>query len=220
MDAAQMSQIDLNHTESSPSLRVVTVSGRADKWFFFQDVTVRRVQRAVSCLIEPEAGDLVLVCDAPHEQTGFILSVLSRQQADAASVCLPGGVTLQTNGKQITVHADGIHLEGRESVGLVTAHLDVNAMVVTARVSHLQSWAQSIETTAERMLIVTKTLTQHVGRLIARVRESWRKVEGLDETQAARMRVYVEGSHQVDAEHVTINAEGFVRIDGKTINIG
>jgi len=56
--------------------------------------------------------------------------------------------------------------------------------------------------------------------MITRVRESWRKVEGLDETQAARMRVYIQGSHQVDAEHVTVNAEGFVRIDGKSINIG
>jgi hypothetical protein len=56
--------------------------------------------------------------------------------------------------------------------------------------------------------------------MITRVRESWRKVEGLDETQAARIRVHVEGAHQLNAEHVTVNAEGFVRIDGKTINLG
>jgi hypothetical protein len=103
---------------------------------------------------------------------------------------------------------------------LSTVHLDVNAAVATTRVAHLQSWAETIETTADRVTLFAKTFTQQLGRMITRVRESWRKVEGLDETQAARIRVHVEGAHQLNAEHVTVNAEGFVRIDGKTINLG
>jgi hypothetical protein len=127
---------------------------------------------------------------------------------------------LQTEGKQLTVQADGIDLRGREKIGLSTVHLDVNAAVATTRVAHLQAWAETIETTADRVTLFAKTFTQQLGRMITRVRESWRKVEGLDETQAARIRVHVEGAHQLNAEHVTVNAEGFVRIDGKTINLG
>ena len=127
---------------------------------------------------------------------------------------------MQTDGKQLTVNADGVDLKARETIALSTTHLDVNAAAATSRVGQIQAWADSVETNAERVTVVANTLTQKVGRMISRVRESWRKVEGLDETQAARMRVYVEGSHQVDAEHVTVNAEGFVRIDGKSINIG
>lgn len=202
------------------SVKITTVTGRADDWFFVQDLSVRRVRRAVSCLIEPEVGDLVMLCEAPTEECSYILSVLARSDSEAGQLCLPGGVTLQTQGKQLTVQADGIDLKSRETIGLSTVHLDVNAAAATARVGHLQTWAETVETTAERVTLLANTLTQQVGRMIARVRESWRKVEGLDETQAARMRVYVEGSHQLDAEHVTVNAEGFVRVDGKSINIG
>lgn len=209
-----------NVAQQETSLQVTTVTGRADEWFFVQDLSVRRVKRAISCLIEPEVGDVVLLCKASGEQTSFLLSILSREHDQAGQLHLPGGVTMQTEGKQLTIHADGIDLRGKESIGLSTVHLDVNALAATARVSHCQSWVETIETTAERMTITVKTLTQQVGRMIARVRESWRKVEGLDETQAARMRLYVEGTHQLDADHITMNAEGFVRIDGKTINLG
>lgn len=205
---------------SEAAFRVTTVTGRADDWFFVQDYSVQRVKRAVSCVIEPEVGDLVLLCDAPHEHCGFILSVLLKSNSDAGRLCLPGGVTLQTEGKQLTVQADGIDLRGREAIGLSTVHLDVNAAVATTRVGHLQTWAETIETTADRVTLFAKTFTQQLGRMITRVRESWRKVDGLDETQAARIRVHVEGAHQLNAEHVTVNAEGFVRIDGKTINLG
>ena len=207
-------------TASEAAIRITTVTGRADDWFFVQDFSVQRVKRAASCVIEPQVGDLVMLCEAPQEHCSFILSVLVKSNSDAGRLCLPGGVTLQTEGKQLTVQADGIDLRGRETIGLSTVHLDVNAAVATTRVAHLQTWAETIETTANRVTLFAKTLTQQLDRMITRVRESWRKVEGLDETQAARMRVHVEGAHQLDAEHVTVNAEGFVRIDGKTINLG
>lgn len=202
------------------SVKITTVTGRADDWFFVQDLSVRRVKRAISCLIEPQVGDLVMLCEAPSEECSFILSVLARSDSEAGQLCLPGGVTLQTEGKQLIVQADGIDLKSRETIGLSTVHLDVNAAAATTRVGHLQTWAETVDTKAERVTLLANTLTQQVGRMITRVRESWRKVEGLDETQAARMRVYVQGSHQLDAEHVTVNAEGFVRVDGKSINIG
>ncbi len=209
-----------NMAQQETGLQVTTVTGRADEWFFVQDLSVKRVKRAIGCLIEPEVGDVVLLYKASGEQTSFLLSILSREHDGAGQLHLPGGVTMQTEGKQLTVHADGIDLRGRESIGLSTLHLDINALAATARVTHFQSWVETLETTADRITVVVKTMTQHVGRMIARFRESWRKVEGLDETQAARMRLYVEGTHQLDADHITMNAEGFVRIDGKTINLG
>lgn len=205
---------------TAPGLATATVSGRTDEWFFVKDLAVRRVHRATSCLIEPEVGDQVLVFEGNQPETSFILSVLTRQQPQAASLCLPGGVVLQTQGRQLAVHADDIELNGREKVGLNTVLLDIGAVAATARVAHVQSWSETIESHAVRMTVVAKTMTQEIGRLIARVRDSWRKVDGLDETQAGRMRVHVDGHQQIDAGHVTVNAEGFVRIDGKKINLG
>jgi hypothetical protein len=213
-------QHELSGVPNSATLVTAVVSGRADDWFFVQDLAVKKVRRAVGCLVEPQVGDLVLLSDGGDSETSYVLNVLAREENDISKLCLPGGVTLSTHGSQLTVTANDINLQGRDSVAMTTARLDVNAVAATARVMHLQSWSDTIETTATRMVTVTKTLTEQVGRMITRVRESWRKVEGLDETQAARVRVYVQGSHQLDAEHVTVNAEGFVRVDGKSINIG
>ena len=202
------------------SLRVSTVTGRADDWFFTQGMSAVRLKRAVSCLIEPQLGDTVLIFDAGLENISFITAVLVSRAESTSKVCLPGGASIETIEQQLTINAENISLKGNASVSLHSVHIDVNANAATLNVSHLQSWSESIETHAMRATFTIKTLTTRVNQAISRIRNSWRKVAELDETQAGRVSVVVEGHHQLKAEHVTTQAQGFVRIDGKKIDLG
>lgn len=206
--------------KSEGSLRMGTVTGRADDWFFTQGITPIRLKRAASCLIEPQLGDTVLIFDTGFEKISFITAVLVSSQEATSKVVLPGGASLETIDQQLTIKAENISLNGNASVSLNSAHIDVNAAVATLKVSQLQSWSDSMEAHVVRATFVIKTLTSHINQAISRIRNSWRKVEELDETQAGRVRVLVEGHHQLKAEHVTTQAQGFVRIDGKKIDLG
>lgn len=202
------------------SLRVGTVSGRADNWFFTQGMTPVRLKRAASCLIEPQLGDTVLIYDAGFENVSFITAVLVSSDETTSKVMLPGGASLENIDQQLTIKAENISLNGKSSVVLNSAHVDVSATVATLKVSHFQSWSESLEAHSVRATFSIKTLTSRVQQSISRIKNSLRKVEGLDETQAGRVRVLVEGHHQLKAEHVTTQAQGFVRIDGKKIDLG
>ena len=202
------------------ALRMATVTGRADDWFFIQELNPIRLKRAASCLIEPQLGDSVLIFDAGLENVSFITAVLVSSKEATSKICLPGGASLETNDQQLTINAENISINGNASVSLNAALIDVNAIAGTIKVSHWQSWSESIESHAVRANFAVKTLITHVNQAISRVRNSLRKVDELDETQAGRVRVSVEGHHQINAEHVTAQARGFVRIDGRKIDLG
>ena len=64
------------------------------------------------------------------------------------------------------------------------------------------------------------TLSATLGRLLSRSIESFRSVQGLDETRAGRSSTIVQDHHQLRAGHITTRAEGFVKIDGQKIDLG
>lgn len=202
------------------ALRIATVTGRAEDWFFIQEPNTIRLKRAASCLIEPQLGDSVLIFDAGLENVSFITAVLVISKEATSKIRLPGGSSLETNEQQLTIKAENISIHGNASVSLNATLIDVNAIAGTIKVSHWQSWSESIESHAVRATFAIKTLTTHVNQAISRVRNSWRKVDELDETHAGRVRICVQGHHQINAEHVTTQAKGFVRIDGKKIDLG
>ena len=202
------------------SLRTATITGRADRWFFVQEAAAPRLKRAPSCLVEPQLGDLVLICDCGENQVGYITAVLQSAKEDQAAVKLPGGVTLNSSLNGLDIEARQIALNGQQSISLVAPHLEMNAAAATVRVSHWKSWSESVESHVVRASLVATSLTSHIGTAISRIKSSWRKVEGLDESQAGRSRFLVDGQHKVEAEHVTVKAQGYVRIDGKKIDLG
>ncbi len=71
-----------------------------------------------------------------------------------------------------------------------------------------------------RIEYAAKTLSSKVGRLLSRALESFRSVDGLDETRAGRSRTTVRDDHRLKAGHITAQAKGFVKIDGQKIDLG
>lgn len=207
-------------TPSTPSLRAATITGRADDWFFVQEPKAARLRRASSCLTEPQLGDLVLICDFGSDEIGYITAVLQSACVDACSVHLPGGVKLTAANNALTVDADQIALKGNHSIRLQTAHVEMDAAAATMRVSHWKVWSESIETHAARATLAVTLLSSQIGSAISRMRNSWRKVEELDELHTGRSRTVVDGQYKVNAEHFTVHTTGFVRIDGKKIDLG
>lgn len=210
----------LTSVDSSVSLRTATVSGRADHWFFVYGTAAPRLKRATSCLVEPQLGDVVLICDCGVGKVGYITAVLQSANEGRGAVKLPGGVTLNSSLNGLDIEARQIALKGQQSISLVAPHLELNAAAATVRVSHWKSWSESMESHVVRASLVATSLTSHIGTAVSRIKSSWRKVEGLDEVQTGRSRLLVDGQHKVEAEHVTVKAQGYVRIDGKKIDLG
>lgn len=220
-----------------PRLVTGTVCGRAGAWLFVRGSEgEQRAQVAPSCLLAPEDGDVVLLClvsdmplAAPRDGAvnvlpcrQHVLAVLSRAapaQAQA-TLALPGGASL-------VAQDGGLRIEGREvdiaaSAGLRarTPRFTLEAGHGALRFGHAEASAGSFTGVVGEMQLFARNLSAQVGRLVQKVRSSFRTVDELDDLRAGRTRWEVEGHAQLHARQATVLAEGTVKIDGQRIDLG
>lgn len=203
------------------SLCTATVTGVSGEHFLLDHSRFSQAQAAASCLLEPVAGDTVLITHADNGAPCYILAILQRgAQADSGHLRLPGGNQLASDAEGLRLQANSLSLNAASQLDLNSAGLNINAVSAGVNIKHWQGCFDTIESHAVNVRFTAKTLSSQVGRMIQRLMESFRKTEGLDETRAGRVRVSAQDHHHVDAGHLTHTARGFVKIDGKKIDLG
>ena len=129
--------------QTSPGLVSAVVTGQADKWFFLDGSTgAGRALRAESCLIQPECGDTVLVCQGVAvglTSVPYILAVLSRADAQHGVLALPGGARIRADAGALAFVASDIGLEASRSVSVKAPQLDMTAAQGELRFNRLAS---------------------------------------------------------------------------------
>lgn len=204
------------------------VTGQADKWFFLAAApgaasSADRALRAESCLVQPECGDTVLVCQGVTvglTSVPYILAVLSRADAQNAVLSLPGGAQIRANAGALAFVASDIGLEGANSVSLKAPHIAVAAVSGELRFNRLASTIGELSASMGSVLTVAQTITSTVGRLVQKATNSFRWTENLDESRAGRMRLQVAERFHLKSRHASVIAEGQVKIDAEKIDLG
>lgn len=208
------SVLSLSRTDGDAAigLSYATVTGRAEKWFFLSEGNGRAL-RADSCLLEPEYGDTVLVCNGGEKAVSYILAILSRAQRDSASLCLPGDVALHAEQGHLTVRAP-------KSLAMQSPEIAMAALRGDMKFQRLDVSAQQAEARFGAANLLARTLNSTIGRLLQKARDSFRWIENLDETRATRVRIQASERYSLTARHAAILAEQQVKIDGEKIDLG
>lgn len=209
--------ITMARADATVGLTYTTVTGRAEQWYFLS--AGLRALRADSCLIEPECGDSVLVCN-PGSQNAYVLAVLARARPQEACLQLPGGVALQTTQGQLLVQACRIDLQASQCVALEAPQVCLSGIAGELRFQQLSASAQDVWARFGAVSSVAQSITSSVGRLVQKARDSFRWIENLDETRAGRVRMQVRERFDLKARHTTLLADRQVKIDGQKIDLG
>jgi Protein of unknown function (DUF3540) len=147
---------------------------------------------SASCLLVPEPGDSVLVYDSGYDATSFVLSILTKKNLASGQLAMPAGGSIHSNQEGLTVRAKNIGLLPTESLTIGT----------------------------KSIFMVAKKLTTYVDLLLQKVKDSYRSVEGVDQTDSGRYRLNVKGRYLVRTRHISMRSTESVDIDGKKINLG
>ena len=219
---------------AGPRLVTGTVCGRVGAWLFVRSTEgEQRAQVAPSCLLAPEDGDVVLLCLTPDlPVTGardgmsvlpcrqHILAVLSRAEPARAAVVLPGGVCLATREGSLRIEGRQIDIAASAGLNARAPQFTVEAVHGDLRFVHAHASASSFTGCIGELRLVARNLSSQVGRLVQKVRSSFRTVEELDDLRAGRARWEIEGHAQLHARQATVLADGVVKIDGERIDLG
>lgn len=185
----------------------------------------RACRQAASCLLRPEAGDLVLASLPEAENTGvqaYVLAVLERGEADApAQLDLPSGAVL-------SAPAGAVRIEAAQGIGLATAgEFSAVATEMTFSAGGVRWLAGAWSLVGKALEFVTKRWTEtaeerdtQAGTWTQRLGDSFRHVEELDETQAAMVRTLARETALLHGRVTYVQAEEFVKADGEEVHLG
>jgi hypothetical protein len=216
--------------ETTAELRAATVTGQAAKWLFL-DSDATPALRAESCLLQPEAGDLVLVCSglpampaadgvAAVVSAPYVLAVLSRPRVGPATLNLPGGAAISTAHGSLRFSAGDIVLDATDGVRTCTKHFEVDSISASIDFHHARTRIGTLDAGIGRLTLAAKALITTVGRLVQRASESFRWIESTDELRAGNARWRITGHVRMDTRHTTFQSEELTRIDGSKIELG
>jgi hypothetical protein len=198
----------------------VRVAGIVNNWYLFDhQLGSNRAKLSASCLLAPEVGDEVLVFAG--KTSHYIVSVLTRANShQPAEIMFASGAQVVCQSGTLGFKADTVSLNGTETVDINAHRLSIKSTKSELRSGTFDAWIGKVDAKALSVKLVANQVSTVFGRLIARAKQSFRWVEGVDETRAQRIRMATSDRIQMTSQHTSIRAEGYVKIDGEKIDLG
>jgi hypothetical protein len=160
-------------------------------------------RRAFSCLVEPAAGDLVLVAVAGGER--YILAVLERRGDEALRLTLAEGASITAAAGRIDIAAGTVAIEA-DAAQVAATTLGVSAGRTDVRLGPVRLIAEAIETMAER--------------IIGRFRRSYRFVEEGEHLRARDIDHRASGHLHLRGDTTAVQAKALVKVQSGQIHLG
>lgn len=179
-------------------------------------------ERAVSCLVEPAAGDTVLLAAGPSGD-GYVLAVLRRESPGETptQLVLDGPASLRVRDGSLSVAAEGdLSLAAARTLGCVASDVSVRADRGSIRVTRMSVAGRFLKSTVQRVRSVALDVDAVCRRLTQRLGDSFRYVADHDETQAKSQRVLVEDTATLHSKNTMIVSEEHVVVNAEQIHLG
>ncbi|WP_437736666.1 DUF3540 domain-containing protein [Sorangium sp. So ce1335] len=176
-------------------------------------------RRAVSCMVEPEADDVVLVSVLPG-RGAYILAVLERHGSDV-SVVLEGDLRVKLpSGRFVVGAAEGVTFASAKEVGVVAGEVKVNARQGSILVESLSYLGTAVQAEIEKARVKAAAFDASVERIVQRVKRAYRFVEEFEQLRAERVDYVAKKNMSLRGENTLVTAEELVKLDGAQIHLG
>lgn len=177
--------------------------------------------RAFSCLVQPEAGDRVLLS---MDSAGdcYILSVLEREmETGETELAIPGDVSLHAEQGSLRLSADrALFLSGCDSIDAATNRMSVHAHEGEAAIGKLTLLGRRLHTQVERITSVARSVEHSFRRLTQRMENCERFVEDHEEVQTGSTRYLVQDTLTTHAGNTLNISEELHTMQAEQIHMG
>lgn len=171
-----------------------------------------RVSLAASCLLAPEAGDVVWLA-GDFAQGMYVTAVLERGAARASSrVVLPAGAVLESADGAMTLKAQRLTLAGEQ--------LAVQGKRAAIAIDKVTGVGREVTWSFGRVKLIADMLESFADRVSQFSRWSQRTVAGMDQVRATQVDYRAEQMMQLHAGNLVADAENLVKLDGEQIHMG
>lgn len=179
-----------------------------------------RARRAVSCLVEPNDGDLVLVASTPRG-VSYVLAVLERTTEAPTRLVADGDLEVASpKGKLRLRGAEGVALVSSKALELVAGSLAMKALEASVVVEELAVAGRNVRAELDRVKTFATSVDSVLERFTQRVKRAYRFVEEAEHVRAERLDYSASRTLNLHGENTVVTAAEVVKVDGAQILVG
>lgn len=178
-----------------------------------------QARRAVSCLVEPEPGDLVLL--GGDVARPFVIAVLERRGDAPVRIAVRGDAELVARGGRLRLMGEaGVDAASPGAVSLSGAEVAVTARSGRFLIDQVVHVGTSLRAHIAQLKLVGDALETVVRRVMARMTRSTRIVEEIDQLRSGSIEHRAEETLRMHARNSVITASNLAKVDGGQIHLG
>lgn len=176
-------------------------------------------RKAVSCLIDPQVGDRVLLALAAD--TAYILAVLERHRQTALGMNFEGDVHLNvTQGRLKITAQQGIDLASASDVTTTAENININAVKGRFNIHDLFFQSGFLQAQVERVQWLGRFVDTLVDRVSLRAKRIYRTADEFEQVRTGRLDYLVKKLLSFRSRYTIMTAKEDVKVDGERIHIG
>lgn len=174
---------------------------------------------SVSCLMQPEIDDKVLV-SVDDKDRCYVISILERVRKEN-KIVLDGDTHLQvTNGSLHMIADDNLNLVAGDEQHFAANKTHLAAIELNVSTENMTFLGKIVSAKLKAIKTVAESVDGFFKRVIQRTEDSYRYVEKHDEVQARSVRFLVDETMNIQTESTHITAEEHVKVDSEQIHLG
>lgn len=178
-----------------------------------------RARRAVSCLVEPQRGDEVLL--VAREGACFVLAVLTREEGGKTRLSAEGDLEINLKkGRFVVASQEGIDLVAAKDVSITAGGLNVRAGEGNVFIDRLSMLGTVARAEIEKVKLFAGSLDSVLDRLHQKVKRSYRRVEEVDQVKAGQIDYVAEKTMTLRSTNTVMTAEELVKVDADQVHLG
>lgn len=180
----------------------------------------RKARRAVSCLVEPEVDDRVLIAFEPGGPA-FVLAVLEREAGATATWAHDGDVNIRVGRGRLAMAApEGVTVISGQDVSVISGSVKMTATDGEFALDRLTVLSSLVRAEIGKTKVFGESVDTLVGRVTQRVKRAFRFVEEIDQLKTKRIDYTASQVAQIHAGNAVVSAEELVKVDGEQIHLG
>lgn len=177
-------------------------------------------KRAMSCLLDPAAGDRVLVA-LIGDGSAYVLAVLEREGEAPGTLSLDRDLTVALpEGRLSVVTGQGVAMASGGDVSVVAPSVNVKAVDGQLGIERLAVAGQHLLAEFANMKVAAQVIDSVADRVRQSVKRAYKIVSELDQIKAQRVDWKAEKTMHLHGENTVMSADELVKVDGEHIHMG
>ncbi len=175
--------------------------------------------QALSCLIEPQIGDEVIISGPDHDRV-YLIAVISRNSDAPVSLRVKGDLAISSTTGAVSVHsATGTRIGSDACLQVNASHYEQNHKTARITIEEMTYAGNTLEGTVGKTTFFSSVVALMADRINSVARLCFRHVREVDHVRAQTIDYEAEKLTRVHGGYTTLTARDVMKINGDQIHM-